>query len=175
MSCLIIDARIFCSESSQKPKTMCYCRKRRSADAKRPKTNHARTVAIRHFGARRSSTLEVACYTPREASIFTGATLVSTPPRTLDVQLDHAEAGEISLLTELLALTKMNWNSTELINLEPITLSAARSVGSILRHVPFRRAMQSRFYTSCELPGGGRHVCQSFQHLRHTCPRLMPR
>ena len=47
-------------------------------------------------------------------------------PRTLDVQLDHAESGEIGLLTELLALTKMNWNSTELINLEPITLSAAR-------------------------------------------------
>jgi hypothetical protein len=66
-------------------------------------------------------------------------------PRTLDVQLDHAEAGEVGLLTELLALTKMNWNSTELINLEPITLSAARSVGRILRHIPPQRATQSRF------------------------------
>ena len=66
-------------------------------------------------------------------------------PRTLDVQLDHAETGEIGLLTELLALTKMNWNSTELINLEPITLSAARSVGSILRHIPSNHAPQSRF------------------------------
>jgi len=66
-------------------------------------------------------------------------------PRTLDVQLDHAEAGEVALLTELLALTKMNWNSTELINLEPITLSAARSVGGILRHVPHNRTTQSRF------------------------------
>jgi hypothetical protein len=66
-------------------------------------------------------------------------------PRTLDVQLDHAEAGEIGLLTELLALTKMNWNSTELINLEPITLSAARSVGGILRHVPLQAKTQSRF------------------------------
>jgi len=66
-------------------------------------------------------------------------------PRTLDVQLDHAEHGKIALLTELLALTKMNWNSTELINLEPITLSAARSVGGILRHVPRARSMQSRF------------------------------
>jgi hypothetical protein len=56
-------------------------------------------------------------------------------PRTLDVQLDHKESGEVRLLSELLALTKMNWNSTELINLEPITLSAARSVGGILRHV----------------------------------------
>jgi len=66
-------------------------------------------------------------------------------PRTLDIQLDHAESGEISLMTEVLALTKMNWNSTDLINLEPITLSAARSVGGILRHVPHNRATQSRF------------------------------
>ena len=66
-------------------------------------------------------------------------------PRTLDIQLDHAEAGEIGLLTELLALTKMNWNSTELINMEPITLSAARSVGGILRHVPLRTTTQTRF------------------------------
>jgi hypothetical protein len=61
------------------------------------------------------------------------------------VQLDHAEAGEIQLLSELLALTKMNWNSTELINLEPITLSAARNVGGILRHVSHQRTTQSRF------------------------------
>ena len=66
-------------------------------------------------------------------------------PRTLDVRLDHTEAGVIGLLTELLALTKMNWNSTELINLEPITLSAARSVGCILRHTPPGCATQSRF------------------------------
>ena len=66
-------------------------------------------------------------------------------PRTLDVRLGHAEAGVLGLLTEVLALTKMNWNSTELINLEPITLSAARSVGCILRHIPPERATQSRF------------------------------
>jgi hypothetical protein len=66
-------------------------------------------------------------------------------PRTLDVKLDHAESGEIGLLTELLALTKMNWNSTELINIEPITLSAARSVGGILRHVAHQRTTPSRF------------------------------
>lgn len=66
-------------------------------------------------------------------------------PRTLDVQLDHRESGELRLLTEILALTKMNWNSTELINLEPITLSAARSVGGILRHVTDARSGPYRF------------------------------
>lgn len=49
------------------------------------------------------------------------------------------------MVTELLALTKMNWNSTELINLEPMTLSAARNVGHILRHVSPERAAQSRY------------------------------
>ena len=40
------------------------------------------------------------------------------------------------LLAEILALTKMNWNSTELATLEPVTLDAPRGVGSILRDVP---------------------------------------
>jgi len=35
-------------------------------------------------------------------------------PRTIEVKLDYAEQGELTLMTELLALTKMNWNSTGL-------------------------------------------------------------
>lgn len=57
-------------------------------------------------------------------------------PRTLEVQFDRAEQGPRALMSEIMALTKMNWNSTELATLEPITLDAARGVGSILRHVP---------------------------------------
>jgi hypothetical protein len=66
-------------------------------------------------------------------------------PSTLDVQLDKVVSGERTVLTEILALTKMNWNSTELINSEPITLAAARSVGGILRHVPAGQVRQSRY------------------------------
>lgn len=66
-------------------------------------------------------------------------------PRTLDVQLDRVESGTAGLLAEIMALTKMNWNSTELVNLEPITISAARNVGSILRHVPPQNALPNRF------------------------------
>lgn len=66
-------------------------------------------------------------------------------PRTLDVRLDYVERGGLALMAELLALTKMNWNSSELVNLEPITLAAARGVGCILRHVPRNRTIQSRF------------------------------
>ena len=37
--------------------------------------------------------------------------------------------------SELLALTKMNWNNTQFDGLEPITIRAARQVGSILRYL----------------------------------------
>ncbi|MEX2168628.1 MAG: hypothetical protein WD851_04930 [Pirellulales bacterium] len=92
-------------------------------------------------------------YAPRTLDELLAASRAPVPrgypglyaPRTLDVQLDHAESGEIGLLSELLALTKMNWNSTELINLEPITLSAARNVGGILRYVSSSRTTQSRY------------------------------
>lgn len=67
-------------------------------------------------------------------------------PRTLEVQFDRAEQGPRRLMAEILALTKMNWNSTELATLEPVTLDAARGVGSILRHVPSsEERMQTRY------------------------------
>lgn len=36
---------------------------------------------------------------------------------------------------EVLALTKMNWNNTQFDGKWPITLLAAKKVGSILRHL----------------------------------------
>lgn len=66
-------------------------------------------------------------------------------PSTLDVQFDDIASGKRKLLEEILALTKMNWNSTGLVNLEPITLAAARSVGGILRHAGPSTLGQSRF------------------------------
>jgi len=67
-------------------------------------------------------------------------------PRTLEVRFGRAEQGPRALLGEILALTKMNWNSTELATLEPVTLDAARGVGSILRYVPLdEQKLQSRY------------------------------
>jgi hypothetical protein len=40
------------------------------------------------------------------------------------------------LLTEILALTKMNWNGANYGGLLPITLRFARLVGDILREIP---------------------------------------
>ena len=66
-------------------------------------------------------------------------------PRTLEVRRDATEQGELSLLSELLALTKMNWNNTGLVNAEPVTLAAAKRVGGVLKHVPNNVAVQARY------------------------------
>ncbi len=39
-------------------------------------------------------------------------------------------------IAKLVALTKLNWNHSRLDGREPITTLAARSIGTILRHVP---------------------------------------
>jgi hypothetical protein len=40
-----------------------------------------------------------------------------------------------TLAEEMLALTKMNWNNTQFDGREPITVRAAKQVGSILKYV----------------------------------------
>jgi len=55
-------------------------------------------------------------------------------PRALEVRLDNTEYGWRHLATEILGLSKMNWNSTRFANLEPISLAAARKVGNVLAH-----------------------------------------
>ena len=46
---------------------------------------------------------------------------------------------------ELLGLTKMNWNQTQLDGKRPITLRTAEQVGQILRHVPDATRPQARY------------------------------
>lgn len=66
-------------------------------------------------------------------------------PRPLKVQFDKTERSLTYLLLEILALTKMNWNSTRFVNAEPITLAAARNVGDILRYVAGSDPIQARY------------------------------
>lgn len=66
-------------------------------------------------------------------------------PRPLEVRLDAAESGLRSIMAELLALTKMNWNSTRFVNAMPITLSAARKVGDIIRYIAPDQPIHSRY------------------------------
>lgn len=52
------------------------------------------------------------------------------------------------LAYEILALTKMNWNTTQFDQALPIPIRAARQVGRVLKHVPFSQIEQPdyRFY-----------------------------
>lgn len=55
-------------------------------------------------------------------------------PQPLGIRTVSTESSPEVLASEVLALTKMNWNQTRLDGRIPITLRTARTVGSILRH-----------------------------------------
>jgi len=57
-------------------------------------------------------------------------------PRSLEIAFDDVEQSREVLCREILALTKMNWNSTEFGMRDPITLHAAGRVGDILKYIP---------------------------------------
>jgi hypothetical protein len=56
-------------------------------------------------------------------------------PRPLSLSWCAIQQAPSKLLREVLALTKMNWNTTTFANMEPITVCAARVVGDIMRHL----------------------------------------
>jgi hypothetical protein len=66
-------------------------------------------------------------------------------PRPLEIRLDSVEGQPDRVVEEVLALTKMNWNSTRFVNAEPITVAAARKVGDVLRYVSSREGIQARY------------------------------
>ncbi len=66
-------------------------------------------------------------------------------PRPIEVLFDQIDSSSEKLLSEILALTKMNWNSTRFVNAFPITIGAARNVGDVLRYLNDSSALQSRY------------------------------
>ena len=66
-------------------------------------------------------------------------------PRPLEFILADTESPYRRLAEEMLALTKMNWNTTQFDNADPIAVTAARNVGQILKNVPVDEAPQSRY------------------------------
>jgi hypothetical protein len=57
-------------------------------------------------------------------------------PRPLELSVSRADATLEQLATEILSLSKLNWNNTQFDGGEPITVRAARRVGDILKCVP---------------------------------------
>jgi hypothetical protein len=70
-------------------------------------------------------------------------------PRPLLLRPHTCDSSLAELAAEVLALTKMNWNSTQFDQASPIPIRAARQVGRILKHVSFGQSEQSdyRFYS----------------------------
>jgi hypothetical protein len=66
-------------------------------------------------------------------------------PQPLSVFLQQSEQSAEQHGTEILALTKLNWNNSRLDGRDPITIGAARRIGSILRYVPPEGAVGSRY------------------------------
>jgi hypothetical protein len=56
-------------------------------------------------------------------------------PRPLSLTWDSIQQAPRVLCREILALSKMNWNTTVFANSDPITLGAAKVVGDIMRHI----------------------------------------
>lgn len=65
-------------------------------------------------------------------------------PSPLSFRLVETESSPEHLAEELLALTKMNWNQTQLDGRQPITIRTADRVGEILRHLAPQDRPQAR-------------------------------
>ncbi len=51
----------------------------------------------------------------------------------------------IAAATDVLALSKMNWNNAQLDERDPLTLRTAYRVGAILKHVPAEAQIATRY------------------------------
>ena len=56
-------------------------------------------------------------------------------PRTLKIKIAYLEQSPKYMAMELLSLTKMNWNNTQLDNSLPITIKAAKQVSEIIKYI----------------------------------------
>jgi hypothetical protein len=66
-------------------------------------------------------------------------------PKTLLIRSQDSDQTARQLASEILALTKLNWNNTQFDAFLPITLKAARQIGDILRHLSDEPPELSRY------------------------------
>ena len=66
-------------------------------------------------------------------------------PRPILLHADGAGTNMTDIATEILGLSKMNWNNAQMDEREPLTLRTARQVGDILKHVPTTEAISNRY------------------------------
>ena len=56
----------------------------------------------------------------------------------------HGDGDPLSLAQEILSLTKMSWNNTQIDNLKPVTIKAARKVGALLKYADLGSSKEAR-------------------------------
>lgn len=66
-------------------------------------------------------------------------------PRPLGFRCHEAEQTSRFIATEILGLTKLNWNNTGFDRRDPITIRAAREVGRIVKHLGEDDAVEGRY------------------------------
>lgn len=66
-------------------------------------------------------------------------------PQPLELRVIRSEQSSAFLAREILGLTKMNWNNTQLDGKYPITLSCARKVGEIMKYLDEHDRPQIRY------------------------------
>jgi hypothetical protein len=73
-------------------------------------------------------------------------------PQPLAITLHQTELSPQQHASEILALTKLNWNHSRLDGREPITTLAARGIGNILRQVAPGDVIGSASRSTCKSP-----------------------
>lgn len=66
-------------------------------------------------------------------------------PRPISVRIAAGERTPLAHAKEILALTKMNWNSTQFDGGMPLTLTAAYNVGRVLKHCKATQRIEPRY------------------------------
>ena len=66
-------------------------------------------------------------------------------PQPLELRVVRSDQSPAFLAKEILGLTKMNWNNTQLDGKYPITLSCARKVGEIMKYLDDNDRPQIRY------------------------------
>lgn len=66
-------------------------------------------------------------------------------PSPLQLRPYECETPLLDIAAEMMALTKLNWNSTQLDGKLPIPIRAAREAGRVLKHVSYGERDQTDF------------------------------
>ena len=66
-------------------------------------------------------------------------------PKPVSIKIAAGDQTPLAHAKEILALTKMNWNSTQFDGAMPLTLTAAHSVGNVLKHCLDNQRIEPRY------------------------------